>query len=126
MFIPKATRDKIVAKMKRLTSPKLGLLASIAGVAVLAGGVNLVELLCTTGFPAVFTKVLTSHHLSFWAYYFYLLIYVFFYMLDDFIIFSVVILTFGAKELPDKYKKLSKLISGLVLLVSRINYAFQA
>ena len=116
-ILPKKTRDKILERMKTVTNPKLSLSATILGVALLAAGVNLVELLCTTGFPAVFSKVLSAHHLPAISSYFYLLIYIFFYMLDEFIIFSVVTLTLGVKPLPDKYKRVSKLISGFILLV---------
>lgn len=116
-IIPKATRDKIVKRMELVTNPKLAIPATLLGVAVLSAGVNLIELLCTTGFPAVFTKILTAHHLPNPSYYFYLLVYIFFYMLDDFVIFSVVILTLGAKPLSDKYKRISKLISGLIIFI---------
>jgi len=116
-ILPEKTRDKIVKKMEIITSPKLALPVALLGVAILAAGVNLIELLCTTGFPAVFTKILTAHHLPTLSHYFYLLIYILFYMLDDFIIFSVAILTLGAKPLPDRYKRISKLVSGFVLLI---------
>jgi hypothetical protein len=115
-IIPKKKRDEIVKKMKSVTDPKKTLTATILGVAVLAAGVNLVELLCTTGFPAVYTRILASHELPTLSYYFYLIVYITFYMLDDLLIFSVIILTLGAKKFPDKYKRLSKLISGLVIL----------
>ncbi len=117
LIIPEKTRDKIVKRMEIITNPKLAISATILGVAILAAGVNLIELLCTTGFPAVFTKILTVHHLPTLSYYFYLLVYILFYMLDDFVIFSVVILTLGAKPLPDRYKRISKLISGFILLI---------
>jgi len=116
-IIPKRKRDEIVQKMKAVTDPKKALPATLLGVAVLAAGVNLVELLCTTGFPAVYTRILTAHQLPVLSYYFYLMVYIIFYMLDDLMIFSVIILTLGAKQFPDKYKRLSKLISGLVILI---------
>jgi len=116
-IIPEKTRDKIVKRMEIITNPKLAISATILGVAILAAGVNLIELLCTTGFPAVFTKILTAHHLPTLSYYFYLLVYILFYILDDFVIFSVVILTLGAKPLPDRYKRISKLVSGFILLI---------
>jgi hypothetical protein len=38
-------------------------------VAVVALLVNLVELACTAGLPAIYTRVLTAHHLPAWGYY---------------------------------------------------------
>jgi glutaredoxin len=116
-IIPKAIRDRIVDRMKKLSGPSLALPATLLGVALLATGVNLVEIICTTGFPVVFTNLLSAHQLSTSSYYFYLLVYILFYMLDDFAVFSVVVLTLGARPLPDKYKRVSKLVSGAVLIM---------
>ena len=116
-ILPEKTRDKIVAKMKKLTKPGLALGATILGVAVLAFGVNLIEVLCTTGFPAIYTKILTAHELPSISYYFYLLVYIFFYMLDDFIIFSIAVLTLKSNKFERKYGRLSKLISGIIILL---------
>lgn len=116
-ILPEKTRDKIVEKMKKLTKPGLALGITIAGVAVLAAGVNLIEILCTTGFPAIYTKILTSHELPTTSYYFYLLVYIFFYMLDDFIIFSIAVLTLQSNKFERKYGRLSKLISGIIILL---------
>ena len=103
--------------MKKLTKPGLALGATILGVAVLAFGVNLIEVLCTTGFPAIYTKILTAHELPSISYYFYLLVYIFFYMLDDFIIFSIAVLTLKSNKFERKYGRLSKLISGIIILL---------
>lgn len=116
-ILPEKTRDRIVEKMKKLTKPGLALGMTIAGVAVLAAGVNLIEILCTTGFPAIYTKILTSHELPTASYYFYLLVYIFFYMLDDFIIFSIAVLTLKSNKFERKYGRLSKLISGIIILL---------
>jgi len=115
-ILPRKTREKVGERMRKLTDPGLALPAVLASVALLAAGVNALELLCTTGFPAVFTSVLAAHNLPTSAYYIYLLIYVSFYMLDDFLIFSAVVLTLGAREFSDKYKRISKLVSGLLIL----------
>jgi hypothetical protein len=115
-ILPEKTREKVGEKMRKVTDPSLPLPVVLASVALLAAGVNAIELLCTTGFPAVFTNILAAQSLSTPTYYLYLLVYVFFYMLDDFLIFSAVVLTLGARKFPDKYKRVSKLISGLLIL----------
>ncbi len=45
--------------------------------------VNMVELLCTAGLPALYTQILTMHELPSWKNYLYLCIYIIAYMLDD-------------------------------------------
>ncbi len=116
-ILPKVMREKIGERMVAVTDPGLTLSATLAGVAFLAAGVNAVELLCTSGFPAVFTKILSAYSLPRLTYYLCLLVYIFFYMLDDLFVFSAVTLTLGAREFPDRYKRLSKLISGTLILI---------
>ena len=45
--------------------------------------VNLIELLCTAGLPALYTQILTMQQLPAWANYCYLALYILAYMLDD-------------------------------------------
>ena len=50
------------------------------------------------------------------SYYLYLLIYVIFYMIDDFIIFLIAIFTLKITQISPRYLKAVKLISGIALL----------
>src|SRR5690606_11154953 len=79
-------KQKTIDKLKAVVSQKNFILALI-GIIVLAFAVNLVELICSAGLPAVFTQVLTLSNLPIWQYYLYILVYIFFFMLDDIIIF---------------------------------------
>ena len=108
---------KLFKKMERLSSKEIFLPTALLGIAVVAAGVNMVELCCSFGFPLVFTKILTSWNLSSLSYYFYILIYILFYMLDDFIIFLVAILTLRITSVSQRYLKTIKLISGILLLL---------
>ncbi len=103
-------------KMERISTSKMSLPLVLLGVATVAAGVNLVELVCSFGFPLAFTKVLASWQLPTFHYYFYLLIYVLFYMLDDFLIFIFAVLTLRITQVSKKYLKAIKLISGVFLL----------
>ena len=65
--------------MRRVvTAEHLG--AALASAAVLAVLVNTVELLCTAGLPALFTRILTLRELPVWRYHAYLALYDVFYM----------------------------------------------
>src|SRR3989344_1447539 len=59
----------------------------IIGIIALAFTVNLVELLCSVGLPAIYTRILTLNNLPTLSYYLYMLLYILLYMLDDIIIF---------------------------------------
>jgi glutaredoxin len=118
-------QKKLFVRMSKLSTMEMSLFATLVGVAVVAVGINMVELVCSLGFPLAYTKVLTSYGLSKSSYYFYLLIYVIFYMIDDFIIFAIAVVTMRITKVSDKYLKAVKLISGIVLLALGILMLFK-
>ena len=52
--------QKLFLKMQKLTTAEMSLPITLLGVAVVGAGINMVELVCSFGFPLVFTKILTS------------------------------------------------------------------
>jgi thiol-disulfide isomerase/thioredoxin len=115
--IPGAKNFNIFGKMKKVVSLEVPLYVTVAWIMFFAIGVNFVELVCTAGFPAIYTKILAMQDLSSIAYYGYLLVYMFFYMIDDLIIFSIVVYTMSSEKFTQKYGKAAKFISGLVILI---------
>lgn len=113
---PAKTKDKILMKIKEMLDKKNMALA-LVGVIVLAGAVNLVELVCSAGFPVIFTQVLAMNNLSKLQYYGYMLLYIFFFILDDLIIFFVAMVTLKITGLTTKYTRLSRVIGGVLMLL---------
>lgn len=119
------SKDNIFTKMERVLFGKmqhilksgLSLPLTLLGVALVAAGINMLELVCSFGFPLAFTKALTASGIPRPHYYFYIFVYVFFYMLDDFLIFLVAVWTLKITGVSEKYLKAIKLISGIVLLI---------
>ncbi len=109
-------RQLVFAKMKAIAQQN-SLWLALGGIILLAFAVNLVELVCSAGFPAVFTQVLSLSHLSPWQYYAYILLYIFFFMIDDIIIFAIAMFTLRATGISTKYGKWSKLIGGILMIV---------
>lgn len=87
------------------------------GVIGLAFAVNLVELICSAGFPAVYTQVLTLSDLATWKYYGYIAGYVFFYDLDEIVVLILAFLTFRITVASAKYTRWSHLIGGILMLI---------
>ena len=108
-------RKKIFNRLKEVVNNKRLLLAVI-GIMGLAVAVNMVELACSAGLPAVYTKALTMAELSKIKYYLYLLFYIFIFMLDDFLVFAVAMLSFKAVGIESKYVNISRLIGGVVMI----------
>ncbi|MBU3918603.1 hypothetical protein KKC63_01715 [Patescibacteria group bacterium] len=111
------TQKGLFLKLKEITKKDIALPLLILGVAVIAVAINSIELVCSFGFPLVFTRILTSLGLSTFSYYFYIFVFIFFYMLDDFIIFLLAVFTLRITGISEKYLKIVKLISAIVLLI---------
>ncbi|MFA6427413.1 MAG: hypothetical protein WCW16_03125 [Candidatus Magasanikbacteria bacterium] len=90
---------------------------SILGILLLGFSVNLVELACSAGFPAIFTQVLALNDLPSWERYLYMVGYIIFYMLDDMVVFLIAMFTLKSKMVGGKYAKYGNLIGGLLMLI---------
>ncbi|UCD11229.1 MAG: hypothetical protein JSU88_11325, partial [Nitrospinaceae bacterium] len=88
----------------------------IVGTLLLAIAANAYELLCTVGFPMLFTRVLTLNALPMGTYYLYLVFYNVIYVLPLLTIVGVFTLTLGSRKLSEAEGRLLKLLSGLMML----------
>jgi glutaredoxin len=107
-------RQRVMTRLKEAVVQR-SFLAAIAGIIVLAALVNLIELLCSAGIPAVYTQVLALSDLSGPAYAGYLLLYIGAFLIDDIIVFVTAMLTLRATGLAACYSRGSHLIGGIVL-----------
>lgn len=117
-------RKKIFARLKQIASEEKFWLA-LAGIIILACAVNLVELVCSAGFPAVYTQVLAISHLSKLQYYSYLFFYILLYMLDDIVIFIIAMLTLRMKALSSKYTRWASLAGGVLMVIIGVLLLFK-
>jgi glutaredoxin len=115
LSIPQSAKPGIYQRMRRILQVK-DLTAAILATIVLGVLVQLVELMCTSGFPALFTRILTQQALQGANYYGYLLLYDFAYMLDDLLILAVGVVTLSQRRLQEKEGRMLKLLSGLVMM----------
>jgi hypothetical protein len=115
LSIPAAAKPGLYARMRRILQAE-DALGAVLGAVVLAILVQMVELLCTSGFPALYTRILTLQRLDPASYYAYLLLYNLFYMLDDVIVLGVGAITLSQRRLQEREGKWLKLLSGLVML----------
>lgn len=109
-------RRNLFNRLKAITQRQNFWLA-LGGIILLAGAVNLVELVCSAGFPAIYTQVLTLNHLPWWQYYSYLAGYIFFYMLDDMLVFAGAMITLRLAGASHKYTRASYLVGGILMLI---------
>jgi hypothetical protein len=82
----------------------------------LAGAANLYELLCTAGFPMIYTRVLTMNGLSPAEYYLYLAFYNLVYIIPLLVIVLLITFALGRRQLSERQARLLKLMSGVMML----------
>ncbi|MBP3921113.1 MAG: hypothetical protein J6D28_06085 [Bacilli bacterium] len=109
-------RKLIFEKIKRITTEKMFIL-SFFGIIVLAASVNVIELACSAGLPVLFTNVLALNDLTSFERMIYIFIYIFFFLIDDIIVFFIAMVTLNIKAISTKYTKYSHLIGGILMLI---------
>ena len=115
LSISDKSKPGIYARMRAILHAK-SLPAAIIGVIILGMLVQVVEFLCTSGFPALFTRILTLRNLETTSYYGYLLLYNVAYMFDDVIVLAIGVTTLSHRRLQEKEGRWLKLISGAVMV----------
>ena len=108
-------RNKIITRIKKFTTEKNFWLA-ILGVIVLAISVNVVELACSAGLPVMFIEILSLNNLTAIEEIIYIVLYMLFFLLDDFVVFVIAMTTLSLTGVSSKYGNLSKLIGGILML----------
>ena len=117
-------RKKIIKQTKNVINSKNFGLAMI-GIIALAASVNLIEMACSLGFPLVFNELLTVNNISGVTRIIYLLIYIFFYMIDDMVVFGISMFTLEATGITNKYNKLCTLISAIIMIIMGLLLLFK-
>jgi hypothetical protein len=116
LAIPETAKSGLFRRMRGLLSAE-GLGTLLLGTVTLAAAANSYELLCTAGFPMVYTRVLTLNGQGGLYYYAYLALYNLIYVLPLLAIVLAFTLTLGARKLTERQGRLLKLLSGVMMLV---------
>nr|MDJ0953796.1 hypothetical protein [Acidimicrobiia bacterium] len=115
LSIPDSAKPGLFARMRKLTTGD-ALATVLVGTIALAAVANTYELLCTAGFPLVFTRVLTLNDLATSTYYGYLVLYNVVYVIPLLVIVGVFVWTLGSRKLSEREGRFLKLMSGMMML----------
>ncbi len=115
-------RQETMSRMQKLVHSPLTWV-TILGIIALAVTVNSFEFACSWQLVSVFTQMLSVADISTASKYFYILVYDFFFMLDDFIIFALAAMAIDT-PIMDKYAGLSKLLGGIIMIALGIILLF--
>jgi hypothetical protein len=114
LSISEKARPGLFDRMRKLLNAE-NLPAMLAGTVLLAIAANSYELLCTSGLPMVYTRLLTLEDLPVSSYYLYLLLYNIIYVLPLLIIVIVFVTTLGSRKLQAHEGRALKLLSGIMM-----------
>lgn len=120
LSIPESAKKPIYMRIRRILNAD-DLFGALTGVIIFAVLVNLVELLCTAGLPALYTQILANSGLDSIRYYAYLLLYNIAYMFDDAVMVGIAAYTLGSRRLQESTGRWLKLLSGgLIFLLGAL------
>ena len=116
LSIPQSAKPGIYRRMQRIVTAE-NLPAALIGTLTLAVLVNMVELLCTAGLPALYTNILSRQGFSLATRYACLGLYILAYMFDDALMVAAVVWSFSKFRLQETGGRWLKLVSGLAILL---------
>jgi len=115
LTLPKSHKERFVQRVKNLSLAK-STWALIGATSIIAATINIYELLCTFGFPMVYTRVLTLRNLPSIQYYLYLIFYNLVYVIPLTVIVLIFAVTLGRRTFSQLWVRRLKLISGFMIL----------
>lgn len=115
LTIPDIAKPRLFERMRRLLH-STSLVSILIGTMVLSVVANTYELLCTAGFPMVFTRILTLNNLSEFSYYLYLFLYNIVYTIPLLVIVTGFTVTLGKRQLSEWQGRVLKLVSGVMMV----------
>jgi hypothetical protein len=124
LSIADSARSRLFGRIRLLVGEENTLLVIFATI-LLALAANSYELLCTAGFPMVYTRLLTLQSLPALQYYLYLLLYNLVYVLPLTVIVGIFVYKMGARKLTEKEGRILKLLSGYMMLLLGVVLVFQ-
>ena len=116
LMIADSAKVRVAEKIRRIINEK-EVPVMVSATILLAVFVNLIELGCTIGLPAIFTKVLSVKQAGFWQKYGYMAVYNAAYVIPLAIIVSLFVFTMGRYKMTEAHGKALKGISGVLMFI---------
>ncbi len=109
------SRKKTMTKAQRIVASPITV-GTIAGIIALAFAVNTIEFACSWMIPTAFTGALAQASITTFQPYAFILLYVFFFMLDDAVIFGTAAFAVTS-TLGERYAKYSRPVGATILII---------
>lgn len=116
LMIADSAKTKVAEKIRRIMNEK-EISVMVSATVLLAVFVNLIELGCTMGLPAIFTKVLAVKQSGAWQKYGYMAVYNAAYVIPLALIVSLFVCTMGRYKMTEAHGRALKGISGVLMFL---------
>ncbi len=113
--IPDRFKPQIFKNIRGIMK-KESIIAMILATIVMAFGVTFVELICTAGFPVIWTSILAEQGVSKSLFALLFGLYMLIYFIDEFVVFAGVVFTLKASKFEETQGRMLKLIGGIIML----------
>ena len=117
LTIPDARKPWLYRRMRSVAASEKALPAALAGTAVLAVGVSVLETPCTAGYPLLWTNLLAEQGIGLAGSIPLFALYMLVFLLDELVVFGVALFAMRAMKLEERAGRLLKLIGGVVMIV---------
>jgi glutaredoxin len=124
LTIPDEQKPGIYRRVRALVRPGVGLPAALAGTVVMAGGIALIELPCTAGFPVIWSDLMRAADVGGAEFGSLLGVYLAIYLLDELVIFGAAVVTMRATKLQERHGRVLKLVGGMVMVAIAVAIVF--
>lgn len=103
-----------------------GIMATLGAVMVFAGVITVVEFPCSAAIPVTFAGFLSTLELSTFGYLSSIAVFMFFYMLDEIVVFAIAVVSMKVWATSTRFVKWSTLVAGIVLVLFGLYYVLGA
>jgi len=122
--IPKKFRPDIYRRLRQIAHSKESTLLLIGFTVLIAGGIAIVEFPCTAGFPIIWGQLILQSNVEGTPYFSLLTLYILAYLIDELLIFLIIVTTLNVSQLQEKHGRFLKLVSGMIMLGMSIALVF--
>jgi thiol-disulfide isomerase/thioredoxin len=116
LSIPEDRKPGITRRSRQIALSQRSLLALIPMTALLAGGVSLLELPCTAGFPVMWNGILAGRGVAGVEFAGLLALYLGIYLLDEIVLFGAAFATMRVTKMQERHGRALKLMAGSVMI----------
>lgn len=120
LMISEKNKEKLYAKMRAIREiiANGNMVLLLTTTIALAVFTSFIELICTTGFPVIYTGILSAKHAPSTLYhYYYLALYNLIYILPLFLIVFAIRYSMHSKQLSEQQGAIIKYVSGIIMIL---------